>query len=118
MFTVRLVKCIWTESQQFTEAFLSQGGGTASESRVAILEREVSLPFAPYPGLEISGDGWESGPLQTATWCLSESRFRCAVRDEYPRNAFGTHLSYEFLLSQSLQAGWSRPTVGGGDAPR
>lgn len=119
MFSVRLVRCIWTHAEKVVHDEVVMGGREGnSEPKVAILERSPSLPFAPFPGLEFSAKGWESGALQTVRWLSSEQVFRCTVKDEYPRNACGSELSYEWLLGESHREGWHRPEVGGGNAPR
>lgn len=119
MFKVRLVKCIWTHSEEVVQASLEHGSISEREKpKVAILERTISLPFAPFIGLELSGEDWDSGALERVSWLSSKEEFRCAVADEYPRNAYGSELSYEFLLESSLEEGWLRPVHGGGNAPR
>lgn len=119
MFTVRLVKCIWTHSKKSVqESVESVTPSSDARPRVAILERSVSLPFVPCVGLEIAGESWDSGPLQRVSWLTTEEHFRCIVADEFPRNAHGSELSYEFLLKCSIREGWVRPPNGGGDAPR
>lgn len=118
MYNVRLIKCIWTHSSKVVEESLKYGVASSEEKpKVAILEKSLSLPFAPYVGLEISGEGWDSGPLVRVSWLSASAQFRCTVADEYPRNAYGSDLSYQFLLESSLQQGWVRPQRGGGDAP-
>jgi hypothetical protein len=119
MFKVSLVKCVWTHPEKVVQESLEYGAVSSEEKpKVAILEKSLSLPFAPFIGLEITGDGWDSGPLKRVSWFSSTEQFRCTVADEYPRKAHGSELSYEFLLESSLQEGWVRPQRGGGDAPR
>jgi hypothetical protein len=119
MFDVRLVKCVWTHPEKVVHESLGYGTSSSEEKpKVAILEKSLSLPFAPFVGLELSGEGWDSGPLRQVSWSVSTEQFRCAVADEFPRNAYGSELSYEFILERSLQEGWVRPIRGGGDAPK
>lgn len=120
MFKICLVKCIWSHPEKAVQESLEYESISDDEKpSVAILERVTSLPFAPFIGLELSGEGcWDSGPLKRVSWLTSKEQFRCEVADEYPRNAHGSDLSYEFLLETSLKEGWLRPVRGGGNAPR
>jgi hypothetical protein len=124
MFRVVVWKSIWTHEESVvrdstSERALVLGRPEGSpEPKVALLKRELSLPFAPFPGLSLSSQGWSCCPLQTAAWSDEEQMFRCTVQDEYPRWALDTPLSFEDLLSMSLDEGWERPVLGGGNAPR
>ncbi|TBR12516.1 MAG: hypothetical protein EPO43_13555 [Rugosibacter sp.] len=119
MFEVCLVKCIWTHPEKIVQEAFGYGGSSNSDGpKVAILKRFISLPFAPFIGVEVSGDGWNSGPLQRVTWGTTDEQFLCTVADEYPRTVNGSELTYEFLLENNLYEGWLRPDTGGGDAPR
>lgn len=124
MFRVVVWKSIWTHEESIVnegliEKALVLGRPESSpEPKVALLRKELSLPFAPFPNLNITTDCWSSGPLKSVTWSDEMQSFRCSVEDEYPRRALDTPLSYQDLLSISLDAGWERPSKGGGNAPQ
>jgi len=123
MFRVVIWKSIWTHEESVVSEGLSERALVigrpegAPELQVALLRKELSLPFAPFPDLNITTSRWSSGPLKSVTWSDEEQNFRCTVEDEYPRWALDTPLSYEDLLSMSLDEGWERPSKGGGNAP-
>lgn len=114
MFSVIISKNVWTLP-------LDQGAHPEG-AKVAILERTVMLPFAPFAGLNIREPDWESGPLvrivwMTGAWEGDSGYFRCDVKDEYPSGE-PSGRSYGDLMESAAESGWTRPTKGGGDAPR
>jgi hypothetical protein len=124
MFRVVVWKSIWTHEESVVHENLSEktlvfGHPEGSpEPKVALMRKELFLPFAPFPGLSVTANRWSCHPLKTVDWSVEEQSFRCAVEDEYPRWALDTPLSFEDLLSMSLDEGWQRPESGGGNAPR
>jgi len=85
------------------------------DPRITVLRKELNLPFAPFPGLEIQTEDWECCPLELVQWSEPDWAFRCTVPVEYPRQVLDTYLSYEDLLSKRLEEGWVRPEIGEGD---
>lgn len=124
MFRVVVWKAIWTHEESIVVESLSERPiifgrpEGAPEPKVALLRKELLLPFAPFPGLSVTAHGWSCRPLKEITWSGEEQCFRCTVEDEYPHWVQDTQLSFVDLLSMSLDAGWERPDRGGGDAPR
>jgi hypothetical protein len=110
MFSVVIRKSIWTHEESVVK---DTHNGKASEAKVALLRKEVSLPFAPFPNLNIQQSGFSSGPIKSVAWLVEEQVFQCLVEDEFPRWS----ASYEELVTMSLDEGWERPITGGGNAP-
>lgn len=122
MFRVVVCKSIWTHPEEEVVQHFGVAAAVlerrSDAPKVALLHKVLSLPFVPYPGLSIEAEGWSCGALRAVTWLDREQCFRCSVADEYPRWAVDTELSFEDLLSISIDHGWVRPERGGGDAPR
>ena len=78
MFWVIVWKSIWTHEESVVHESLSEQAiilgrsEGASEPKVALLRKELSLPFVPFLGLSISATGWSCGPLKTVAWLEAE----------------------------------------------
>jgi len=121
MFKVKVQKCIWTHEPASVEESLSERslvlGSEHEKPKVAILYLELELPFAPFIGLDIRGDGYDCR-LASVRWNVMDKRFDSAVKDSFPGMELDSYISYEELMEFSLDEGWVRPQRGGGDAPR
>jgi hypothetical protein len=123
MFRIVVWKSIWTHEESVVHESFSEKSLVLVQPKgvpvpkVALLRRELTLPFTPFLGLSISSQRWSCKSLQSIKWSDEEQTFHCTVNDEYPRFALDTLLSFEDLLSMSLDEGWERPPQGSGDAP-
>lgn len=115
---------IWTHPRELVEEQLKDFDSDVDHGvKVAILEKELELPFAPFIGLEVRLAEWECTELISVKWVEEDYRFRCRVEGKYPkeqsaRNFYDMVTTYEDLLEMALECGWTRPERGGGDAPR
>ncbi len=123
MFRIVVWKSIWTHEEAVVHESFSEKSLVLGQPKgvpvpkVALLRRELKLPFTPFPGLIISSQRWSSKSLLSVKWSDEEQTFHCTVNDEYPRFVLDSLLSFDDLLSMSLNEGWERPLQGGGDAP-
>ena len=116
MYDVEISLCVWTKPvAAVTEQFQDLARPSESKPQVAILHKQMKLPFAPFVGLEIR-DGETDFILTRVRWDAAKSLFWCNVADEFPGKVAG--VDYEQLLEWSLEQGWARPAYGGGNAPR
>ena len=69
MYKLRLVMTLWKNE---------------SKSDYVLLQRNITLPFAPTIGIVIAGDGWESGRLRGIRWDTIEQIFVCHTEDDVP----------------------------------
>ena len=105
LYKIKVVKGVWTYK-------LQKG---LDKPQVAILAKDVTLPFPPFLGLEISTKELHCRPIRRIEWLGDQGLFRCSVTDEHPHLAVdGASLSFEDLVKRSLSAGWKRI---GGNAP-
>lgn len=111
MFCVVICKSIWTHEKSVVN---SPQNETGAKPQVALLRKEVSLPFVPFLHLNIQQGGFSSGPIKSVVWLADEQVFQCTVEDEYARWS----ASYEDIVTMRLDEGWERPITGGGNAPR
>jgi hypothetical protein len=114
LYEVVVRKCLWTDEEHLVQDVSK----VEPKPQVAIFTRTVKLPFIPFIGLKICDGIWDSGPLRSVVWDVKEEKFSCSTDDEFPRYSFGSHLSYDDLLSLNIEMGWQRPERGGGNAPR
>jgi hypothetical protein len=110
MFSVVIRKSIWTHEESVVKDVENR---KIFAPKVALLRKEVSLPFAPFLNLNIQQSSFNSGPIKSIAWLVEEQVFQCLVEDEFPRWS----ASYEELVTMSLDEGWERPITGGGNAP-
>jgi hypothetical protein len=110
MYIVVIRKSIWTHEESVVK---DVENGKIFAPKVAQLRKEVSLPFVPFPNLNIQQSGFSSGPIKSVAWLVEEQVFKCWVEDEYPRWS----ASFEELVTMRLDEGWERPITGGGNAP-
>lgn len=116
MHKVILIKYIWTHDEQ-TVQNMHKSGQDTNNPKVAILSREITLPFPPCIGLNVIEDDWESEQITSITWDNDDQVFRCTVPDSFPRDDDFPPIDYEDLLEMYLEIGWGREQKGGGDAP-
>jgi len=112
-FKVNVSLSIWSHEESVVQAYLDLDddmprSDLESDPSVTILRKELELPFAPFPGLELQTEDWECGQLEFVKWDEENWEFRCTVSDEYPLQELDTYLSYEDLLSKNLEEGWVR----------
>jgi hypothetical protein len=122
-FKVVVVLDIWTHPREIVEEELSDIDNDP-KVKVASLQKELELPFTPFIGLELVFPGWSCTPLISVVWSEEDYRFFCRVEGRYPigksaaRNLYDMVTTYKDLLRWALEGGWTRPELGGGDAPR
>jgi hypothetical protein len=98
MFRIVFSKAIWTHEESLVheqtgpKAFVLGPDSDKPVPKVALLRKELALPFPPYIGLSISAEGWSCKPLQMIEWCNTAQLFRCTVPDEFPCWALDTYL--------------------------
>lgn len=74
-------------------------------TRCAVGQREITLPFPPYVGLEIT-EQWRFGfTLKSVIWSIDDQRFHCGI-EERERDADDTFLDMEFLISEAKECGF------------
>jgi hypothetical protein len=94
MYQLRVIKNIWMHQENVVRDALygqdsfatnkeSQIRGTDSAVKLkfATVIRELSLPFPPYPGLDIFQDGWGSGPI-VRVLCTASTIYQAPPSDE------------------------------------
>jgi len=100
MFSVIVYKYIW------------DGNDIDTAKAHALLAREMSVPFPPFIGLELSEETtnrllWFCGPITEVKWDNSKGRFTCFVKAEYPFSSGGCDYSFSWLVDDDLQNGWT-----------
>ena len=108
MFTVRVVKVIWTADADTVESWRAHL--PPQSPRAAHLCADLELPFAPYPGLSLGKDSWDSGPLKKVRWDDKLQIFICLVAEVYAADG----AAFDAQIEQDIKNGWTRL---GGDAP-
>jgi|GEM_PF-5235385 hypothetical protein len=118
LYTVRIYKEIFA-----CDSPIEGGHGSDSEAVEQILQQhpdgvcleyELTLPFAPFPGLEIQDFDYpnetffRSSPLLTVKWINERQVFHCYTRADNPpfQNASG-QWTYEKLIARAISQGWT-----------
>ena len=127
MFKVRVSVAIWMREKGEVEDYYREHSealewgapplNRPEDMKVAFLRKDLFLPFAPFPGLQLSAEGWDCPPVKHVQWHGDEEMFQCWVEEQFPGQRLDTYISYQDLLGMFLETGWTRPTRGGGDAP-
>jgi hypothetical protein len=108
MFNVRVVKVVWTADERTVESWRTDL--PPQSPRAAHLSFDLTLPFAPYPGMSLGSDSWDSGPLTKVRWDNDHRLFICLVAEIYA----GDSDAFDSQVERDLRDGWIRL---GGDAP-
>ena len=69
------------------------------------LRHELSIPFAPFIGLQIRNGNFESPPIEQVIWDHAKDHFRCEVESAYTVDHM-LHAKYEELVEMYLEKGW------------
>lgn len=95
MFKTIFCKSIW------------DGESPESSSYLAILHREEDLPFAPTLGVEIYWGLDMPQALVRVRWEISENRFVCNMKDEFPHEIGVDEYDFDWLVTNAVQDGWT-----------
>ena len=66
--------------------------------------REISLPFPPYEGLEITEEWSHTFTIKSVTWSIDEQCFHCYVEDQ--EDLDDAWINIEFLVDEARKFGW------------
>jgi len=77
-----------------------------SISKASWLYREITLPFAPFPGLSIERFGWRAQKIMAVEWSVDRELFRCHLEHEYPDLFKIDGYEYEELRDLMVKDGW------------
>lgn len=97
MYKVNIFKTIWIDSEK-TEIH-------------KVLSKTLSIPFAPYPGLNICSGKFQSGPIVSVTWNCKREEFHTIAEDEFPWEDHTVQLlSCDMIESHFVRrVGWEVP---------
>jgi len=88
MYACTVVKYLWKDASK--------------KRRFKILEKKLTLSFAPTVGLEVSEDKWFSGKIERIVWDNSSEIFTLKVGDLIPKEG----VTAELLLDVAVKQGW------------
>lgn len=94
MFKVIFCKSIWN------------GESPESSTMLALLKREITLPFAPTPAVEISWGGMPEAIIKVR-WDVASSHFVCNMKDECRHSIDAYIYDFDWLLKSAIDDGWS-----------
>jgi len=89
-----------------------------SRSKLAVLRREVLLPFAPFAGLQIGDRSYLTSPIRSVTFSIGSQCFEVEVAPEYEFDAEDDDPIpsgfFEHLVESARAEGWSVVTLKNG----
>ncbi len=88
MYKCVFVKYLWKDADK--------------KRRYKILEKNISLPFAPALGMEVSDGEWFSGVIERVVWDNADNFFTIKVTDITPKKG----ISAELLFDVAIKQGW------------
>lgn len=70
--------------------------------------RSLTLPFAPFIGLELTGENGFYCQIKSIRWCLDTNEFECWCGDN-PVETDGPDgcRDFQYFVDQEIEAGWS-----------
>jgi hypothetical protein len=72
----------------------------------ALCHRLITLPFAPFVGLSVYSELWDSKKIISVRWEMDFGKFNCKAEDEYPHATDGKEFSFEWLVTKAKSTGW------------
>lgn len=93
MYKIVLARALWKDSERKTFG--------------KMFFRQVEIPFLPFIGLAIRGDGWDTPPITSVRWSVVDHSFFCEVEDKTPLRTPEIQTTYEDLLEHlEVEQGW------------
>lgn len=74
------------------------------DPRMIVFTRTLSLPFAPFPGLNLAG----MGSIKEVTWSADEAYFYCILHERIASEDPVSGLRFNELCSDLEESGWQR----------
>lgn len=94
MFMVKIQKSIWN------------GASPSEATALAILLREITLPFPPSQGLEVLMENGKALSLRSVRWDVSEKNFFCTMPDDFTDEIDIDAYDFDELITDAQEEGW------------
>ena len=94
MYSCVFVKYLWKDKEK--------------KRRFKVLEKRLSLAFAPTQGLEVCEGEWFSGTIERVVWDNVASVFSLKVTDIVPKKGISAELLYDVAIKQGWQESGSK----------
>jgi len=88
MYQCTFIKFLWKEKQK--------------KRRFKTLQKNITLPFQPAIGLEVTEGEWFSGKIERIVWDNTDKIFTVKVQDITPKEG----ITAELLLDIAIKQGW------------